>query len=259
MGILVFDMKANIKLSNISKHFNHIIALDNVSLEAFKGEVLALVGENGAGKSTLIKILSGVLKPDNGLIEIDGKTYTHLTVSEALELGISTVYQDLALGDSMDVASNIFLGSEITKHGLLDKKAMHRQTAELLKRLKINIPDTKVNVGNLSGGQRQGVAVARLVNRGGNILIFDEPTAAMGINESNRTLELIRHLADEGFTVIMISHNLMQVFQVADRIVVLRHGCALLEEKVEDISMKEVVELLTSADIYNNKNKRNEI
>ena len=207
----------------------------------------------------LLDVCLGMRLPQCCCLEIDGKTYTHLTVSEALELGISTVYQDLALGDSMDVASNIFLGSEITKHGLLDKKAMHRQTAELLKRLKINIPDTKVNVGNLSGGQRQGVAVARLVNRGGNILIFDEPTAAMGINESNRTLELIRHLADEGFTVIMISHNLMQVFQVADRIVVLRHGCALLEEKVEDISMKEVVELLTSADIYNNKNKRNEI
>lgn len=241
-------MEGYIKLTDISKNFNHVKALDDATLEAYKGEVLAIVGDNGAGKSTLIKILSGVLKPDSGEMRIGEKKFDHLTVESALEEGISTVYQDLALGNTMDVTSNIFLGNELTKHGFLQRKEMQKKAEELLNHLGIDIPDTSAIVGNLSGGQRQGVAVARLVNHGGHILIFDEPTAAMGIVEANNTLSLIKGLASKDMTVIVICHNLMQVFQIADRIAVMRHGKVLVEKKAENSSMNEVVTLLTSAD-----------
>ena len=233
-----------------------MIALENASVCANKGEVLAIIGDNGAGKSTLIKILSGVMQPDGGEIIIDGKSFDRLTVDEALRNGVCTVYQDLALGDTMDVAANIFIGREITKFGVLQKKEMHRQSRELLDRLEINIPDTRESVKDLSGGQRQGVAVARLIHRGGNILIFDEPTAAMGVAESERTLELIRGLADKGMVVIMISHNMAHVFRIADRVAVMRHGHVIVETETENLSIKQVVELLTSADAEDtNKDK----
>ena len=233
-----------------------MIAIENASVCANKGEVLAIIGDNGAGKSTLIKILSGVMQPDGGEIIIDGKSCDRLTVDEALRNGVCTVYQDLALGDTMDVAANIFIGREITKFGVLQKKEMHRQSRELLDRLEINIPDTRESVKDLSGGQRQGVAVARLIHRGGNILIFDEPTAAMGVAESERTLELIRGLADKGMVVIMISHNMAHVFRIADRVAVMRHGHVIVETETENLSIKQVVELLTSADAEDtNKDK----
>ena len=233
-----------------------MIAIENASVCANKGEVLAIIGDNGAGKSTLIKILSGVMQPDGGEIIIDGKSFDRLTVDEALRNGVCTVYQDLALGDTMDVAANIFIGREITKFGVLQKKEMHRQSRELLDRLEINIPDTRESVKDLSGGQRQGVAVARLIHRGGNILIFDEPTAAMGVAESERTLELIRGLADKGMVVIMISHNMAHVFRIADRVAVMRHGHVIVETETENLSIKQVVELLTSADAEDtNKDK----
>ena len=249
-------MESFVQLKNINKRFNHVIALENASVNANKGEVLAIIGDNGAGKSTLIKILSGVMQPDGGEIIIDGKSFDRLTVDEALRNGVCTVYQDLALGDAMDVAANIFIGREITKFGVLQKKEMHRQSRELLDRLEINIPDTRESVKDLSGGQRQGVAVARLIHRGGNILIFDEPTAAMGVAESERTLELIRGLADKGMVVIMISHNMAHVFRIADRVAVMRHGHVIVETETENLSIKQVVELLTSADAEDvNKDK----
>ncbi|MBP3896962.1 MAG: sugar ABC transporter ATP-binding protein [Mogibacterium sp.] len=249
-------MESFVQLKNINKRFNHVIALENASVNANKGEVLAIIGDNGAGKSTLIKILSGVLQPDGGEIIIDGKSFDRLTVDEALKNGVCTVYQDLALGDTMDVAANFFIGREITKFGVLQKKEMHRQSRELLDRLEINIPDTRESVKDLSGGQRQGVAVARLIHRGGNILIFDEPTAAMGVAESERTLELIRGLADKGMVVIMISHNMAHVFRIADRVAVMRHGHVIVETETENLSIKQVVELLTSADAEDtNKDK----
>ena len=249
-------MESFVQLKNINKRFNHVIAIENASVCANKGEVLAIIGDNGAGKSTLIKILSGVMQPDGGEIIIDGKSFDRLTVDEALRNGVCTVYQDLALGDTMDVAANIFIGREITKFGVLQKKEMHRQSRELLDRLEINIPDTRESVKDLSGGQRQGVAVARLIHRGGNILIFDEPTAAMGVAESERTLELIRGLADKGMVVIMISHNMAHVFRIADRVAVMRHGHVIVETETENLSIKQVVELLTSADAEDtNKDK----
>lgn len=236
-----------LETKEIYKSFGHVQALRGVSMNAYEGEVLAIVGDNGAGKSTLIKTLSGVLHPDSGLVRIDGKEYQDLTPRKAIEAGVSTVYQDLALGNTMDVASNLFLGSELTKYGFLKKKKMNEEAKKLLNSLDIQIPDVTVSVGNLSGGQRQGVAVARLVHNGGKLLIFDEPTAAMGLNESNAVLKLIKKLAGEGFTVIIISHNLPQVFYISDRICVMRQGKVIKELKTQDTTMDEVVSMITGA------------
>ena len=157
------------------------------------------------------------------------------------------MYQDLALGNTMNVAANLFLGSEIAKGGILQKKKMREEAEELLKNLDIHIPDVTETAGNLSGGQRQGVAVARLVHKGGRILIFDEPTAAMGLNESAAVLKLIKRLASQGFAVIVISHNLPQVFHISDRICVMRQGKVIKELVTEDTTMDEVVAMITGA------------
>jgi len=236
-----------LETEDIYKSFNHVQALRGVSVNAFGGEVLAIVGDNGAGKSTLIKILSGVLQPDRGTIRIEGKEYKKLTPRKAAESGVSTVYQDLALGNTMNVAANLFLGSEIAKAGILQKRMMCREAERLLQNLDIHIPDVSMPVAELSGGQRQGVAVARLVHKGGKILIFDEPTAAMGLNESNAVLKLIKKLAAEGFAVIVISHNLPQVFHISDRICVMRQGRVIKELMTENTTMDEVVAMITGA------------
>lgn len=241
-------MESYVRLQHIYKSFNHIKALEDVSIQAYKGEVLAIVGDNGAGKSTLIKILSGVLQPDSGQIQIGDIKYDGLSVKTASRAGVSTVYQDLALANTLDVTTNIFIGQEVIKRRLLQKKEMKQKAQQLLNSLDVDIPDTSEIVGNLSGGQRQSVAVARLINKGGEVLIFDEPTAAMGVVESSKTLELIKNLAKRGLVVILICHNLAQVFQIADRIAVMRHGKVLVEKPIEQSSMHEVVSLLTSAD-----------
>ena len=218
-----------------------------MSISAYAGEVLAIVGDNGAGKSTLIKILSGALSPDSGTIEIDGEVYNKLNPKLAGDIGISTVYQDLALGDTMDVTSNLFLGQEFSTCGFLKKKKMQAKAEELLQELKIDISDVTLPVGNLSGGQRHGVAVARLIYKGGKLLIFDEPTAAMGLNESNAVLKLIEWLRAQGFAVIIISHNMAQVFQISDRICVMRQGKVMSVLKTKDTTMDEVVGLITGS------------
>lgn len=239
--------KPFLETRELYKSFRHVEALRGVSIRAYGGEVLAIVGDNGAGKSTLIKILSGVLTPDSGQIKINGKEYHKLTPKKAAEEEISTVYQDLALGNTMDVASNLFLGSELSTAGFLKKKQMKEEAEKLLKDLDIKIPNVSVPVGDLSGGQRQGVAVARLVHRGGKILIFDEPTAAMGLNESEAVLRLIRRLASKGYAVILISHNMQHVFHISDRICIMRQGKVVKELKSKETSMDEVVSFITGS------------
>ncbi|MFN0603946.1 ATP-binding cassette domain-containing protein [Facklamia hominis] len=235
-----------LSLKNISKSFINIKALDNISMDFNRGKITALVGDNGAGKSTIIKIISGVLKPDCGEIIIDGISLKYLTTKQAINYGISTVYQDLSLGDTMDVVSNIFLGREITKLGFLNKNKMKDKATKVLNDLDINIPALDVPVGSLSGGQRQGIAVARLLNNEGKVFIFDEPTAAMGITESEAVLSLIRKLSFNGYTVILVSHNIMQVVDISDYIYVLKNG--KISEKIindDTVDLKMIIEYIT--------------
>lgn len=212
-------------LDNISKSFGKVKALKDVSVEIKKNKITALVGDNGSGKSTLIKILSGTLRPDYGSIHIGDKSYKYMTPKISYSEGISTVYQDLSLDNYRDIPENIFLGQELTKFGfILDYKKMGNQTQLLLEDLGINIPYLKTPVGYLSGGQRQSVAIARAILQGENLIIFDEPTAAMGIRESKATNKLIKSLPGKGYTVLVISHDMHQVFDIADEIYIMRNG-----------------------------------
>ncbi|NLB89504.1 MAG: sugar ABC transporter ATP-binding protein [Syntrophomonadaceae bacterium] len=218
------------------------------------GEVMALVGDNGAGKSTLIKILSGAIKPSSGEIEIEGHVYSSLTPAQAISLGISTVYQDLALVDTRDVAANLFLGRELVKFGFwFDKKRMIKKSQELLKSLNVNIVDPHRIVSQLSGGQRQGIAVARAVNQGGKVIIFDEPTAAMGVKESEQILNLIKDLGEKGYAVIVVSHNLHHVFEISDRVCVMKQGQLVADLVTAQSNPNEIVNYITGANHLNEK------
>lgn len=234
-----------LSVKNIYKSFGHVEALRGVSLEACTNEVLAIVGDNGAGKSTLIKILSGAVWPDQGEICLNNKTYKRLNPRQAINEGLSTVYQDLSLANSRDVPCNIFLGRELKRGPFLDKKKMHQEAGQLIAQLGLNIPSLLVPVSLLSGGQRQGVAVARAIHQGGKIIIFDEPTAAMGVVESAAILNLIKNLVGQGFGVILISHNLEQVFQVADRVCIMRHGQVVDTVNIADVNGQDVVSMIT--------------
>jgi ABC-type sugar transport system ATPase subunit len=230
-----------IRVQNIHKNFGSIHVLRGVNLEVYPGEAVALVGDNGSGKSTLIKILSGTYKPAQGSIYIHNKLIERLTPKKALSEGIATVYQDLSLDNYRDVTGNIFLGQELTKWGLvLDYPAMEQEAIRLLKELNINIPDPSVPVGYLSGGQRQGVAIARAVFQGKEIMIFDEPTAAMGVKETATTLKLIHSLTKRGIAVIIVSHNLFQVFDIAHRVCIIKRGTIVKDILTEDSSPQEV-------------------
>ena len=204
----------------ISKAFLHVQALDNVDFRVDPGEVVALVGDNGAGKSTLMKTLCGAYQPDAGSIVFNGRPVTMRTPRDAIALGIAVVYQDLALVDHRDVASNVFLGREPTRGVAVDKPRMVREAREVLNDLKITIPSVQTLVGLLSGGQRQAVAIARAVHQGGRLIFMDEPTAALGVREQAKVLRLIEDLRSPGTAVVVVSHNLQHVFSIADRIVV---------------------------------------
>lgn len=236
-----------LKVKNITKNFGNIEALKGVSLESYLGEILAIVGDNGAGKSTLIKIISGVFTQDYGEIWINGEKEENLNPKVCLNKGISTVYQDLALVDTRDIAYNIFLGREPMKGLFIDKKKMYIESKQLIQDLEVQIPSVKIPVGNLSGGQRQGVAVARAIHQGGKLLIFDEPTAAMGLVESSRVLKLIKRLAEDGYGIIIISHNLQQVFQIAHKVCVMRQGRIVDIVKTDELNMNDVVSMITGA------------
>jgi ABC-type sugar transport system ATPase subunit len=237
----------------IQKSFGHVVALRDAGFGLRDGEVHAIVGDNGAGKSTLIKIIAGVLAPDAGEILLEGRPVELSGPRDARALGIETVYQDLALAEHLDAAANLFLGREqlqpapLSWLGFLDKRAMRRRTHEELNRLKIRIPSVSQRVLALSGGQRQAIAVARAVAWGTRIVIMDEPTAALGVRESGMVLELIGGLRDHGVAVIMISHNLPEVFAVADRITVMRLGRTITTLTKEATSLEAIVSMMTGA------------
>ena len=237
-----------LKIKNISKSFGHVEALSKVNIELYPAEVLALVGDNGAGKSTLIKILSGVYNPDHGEIYINGQSVLIKNPSQANKIGIASVYQDLALVDVFNVAENIYLGMEPMWKGLfINYRKMKNDAQSALKLIRINIPSLKTLVSDLSGGQRQSVAIARSLVRGGSIFLLDEPTAALGVEQTTKVNEIISDLRANGKSVIVISHNLEHVFQVADRICVLRRGELVKVKKKEETTREEIVGLITGA------------
>jgi ABC-type sugar transport system ATPase subunit len=235
----------------VSKRFGGVHALNRVSFELGRGEVLALAGDNGAGKSTLIKIVSGVLRPDEGECRYKGEAVAFTGPRQARERGIETIYQDLALADNLDVGENVFLGREPRSRvlGLLpriDRRAMREAAHEVLDTLDIDIPRRKLRepVRNLSGGQRQAVAIGRAIYWKAELLIMDEPTAALGVPEQRKVRELIMRLKTQGVAVIFISHNLQDIFAVADRILVLRRGLKAGERLPAETSGDEIVKLM---------------
>jgi simple sugar transport system ATP-binding protein len=238
---------------DIVKSFGRVRALRGAAFTVHAGEVVALVGDNGAGKSTLVKTLSGVHQPDAGEIRFEGEAVHIPTPVAARALGIETVYQDLALAPDLEPAANLFLGREELRPGLLgrlgflDKAAMRRRTGEAFGRLGVGVQNTSAAVATLSGGQRQGVAVSRAVMWASKIVFMDEPTAALGVVQTRKVLELIRRVREEGLSVVLISHNMPEVFEVADRIEVLRLGRRVAQFRSADTSMEDVVGAMTGA------------
>jgi fructose transport system ATP-binding protein len=238
----------------IVKRYGHVTALDGADLEARKGEILALVGDNGAGKSTLIKVLCGAVVPDAGQVLLDGEPVHFRSPLDARKRGIETVYQDLAVAPALDIASNLFLGREV-RHGgplgswfrLLDKSKMRREAKREMEELKFNLPSIDSAVEKLSGGQRQGVAVARAAIFARRLVIMDEPTAALGVRESGQVLNLIRNIRNRGLPVILISHDIPHVFEVADRIQIMRLGRRVALTTPQRHTMAEVVAIMTGA------------
>jgi D-xylose transport system ATP-binding protein len=237
----------------VSKSFGPVQALSDVDFEVQSGEVVALVGDNGAGKSTLVKTIAGIHPPDAGTISFEGEEVSIGGPHDAVELGIATVYQDLALCDNLDVVENLFLGREETGgEGRvavvrpLDEVGMEKQTGELLENLAVTITDVRAEVGTMSGGQRQQVAIARSLLGEPKLVMLDEPTAALGVRQTAQVLELIKRLRERGYGVVVISHNLADVFEVADRIFVLRLG-QKAGEFGRDASQDQVVGAITGA------------
>jgi fructose transport system ATP-binding protein len=245
---------AVLQAQGLVKRYGQVTALDGADFELRAGEILAVIGDNGAGKSTLIKALSGALVPDEGEIRLDGRPVHFRSPIDARREGIETVYQDLAVAPAMTIAENLFLGRELTRFGtlgrvlrILDKRRMVDEAQRHMADLKIGIRSMTQPVETLSGGQRQGVAVARSAAFARHVVIMDEPTAALGVKEGNMVLELIRRVRDRGLPVILISHNMPHVFEVADRIHVQRLGrrAAVLNPKA--ISMSDTVAVMTGA------------
>lgn len=240
---------------NLVKTFGRVVGLDGVSLDLYPGEVLAIIGDNGAGKSTLIKCLTGAEIPDSGELKVSGQPVHFKRPQDARVHGIETVYQNLAVSPALDVASNLFLGREERLPGplgkifrVLDTKGMRRKAKEELTRLGIStLQDVTVAVENLSGGQRQAVAVARAAAFGSKVVVLDEPTAALGVRESNQVLQLVRDLRDRGLPVILISHNMPHVFDVADRIHIQRLGKCAATITPQSHSMTDAVAIMTGA------------
>jgi ABC-type sugar transport system ATPase subunit len=235
-----------LEVKGITKRFGGVVALSNVSLKLYPDEVLALLGDNGAGKSTLIKVISGAHLPDKGEVFLRGEKTNIVSPQDAKNLGIETIYQDLALFSVLDVSTNLFMGREITRSfGLLDKKRMRAQTDTILQNLKIKLESIREKVGNLSGGQQHAVAIGRAVYLSEpRIILMDEPTAGLGAKESEKVLELIKQLKEQKISIILISHNLEHVFKVADRAVVLLSGKVAGEREIKQTDRSEVVQMM---------------
>ena len=234
---------------NIEKAYGTVRALSNAQIDVKAGEIVALVGDNGAGKSTLIKVLSGAHRPDAGEIIVRGRSVAIDNPNDAFDLGIATVYQDLALLPSRDVVANLFVGRELTKNGILDRRTMVEEANRVVRQLKTNLPSVYTRVRLLSGGQRQAVAIARVVHFGAEILLLDEPTAALGVKEAHEMLTLIEHLKEQDKGIIVVSHNLAHVFRICDRITVLRHGQTVGTLVKTETNSTEVVRMITGADL----------
>jgi fructose transport system ATP-binding protein len=236
------------------KRFGQVVALDGADFELYPGEIVAIIGDNGAGKSTLIKSLSGALQPDDGEIRLDGERVRFRSPGEARRAGIETVYQDLAVAPSLDIASNIFLGREQRWRGplgfglrLLDKRRMRREAARHFAELEIGVQSIAQPVETLSGGQRQGVAVARAAKWARRLAIMDEPTAALGVRETRQVLDLIQRVRERGLPVILISHDMPHVFELADRILIMRLGKRVAVVTPQTHTMPEAVAIMTGA------------
>ncbi|MDB5556460.1 MAG: transporter ATP-binding protein [Rhizobium sp.] len=235
-----------LSLKDIRKNFDAVVAIENFSLDVYPGEIVALVGDNGAGKSTLIKIVSGVHPPSSGMITIEGETVTMSNATMARSHGIEVVYQDLALADRQTVYMNMFLGRELTNGlGLLDRKTMIAETEKLVKELDVRIPSAHATIKDLSGGQRQGVAIARATRWASKLILLDEPTAALGVAETARVEEIVQSLKSRNIGVLIISHSLDQVFKLSDRICVLRRGKQIGIRKTSETDKNEIVSMIT--------------
>jgi ABC-type sugar transport system ATPase subunit len=236
---------------SITKRFGALQALADVDVDIHAGEVLAILGDNGAGKSTFIKILSGAYEPSAGTLLLDGAPVSFASPQNAADVGIATIFQELALSENLSIAENVFLGRELVRRVLgvpfLKRQAMKQKVAELLHTLDAHISDPEAAVGSLSGGQRQAVAISRALNLNARLVIMDEPTAALAVAETRKVLQLIRRLAEGGRAVILISHNMHDVFEVANRIVVFRRGRKIAERRRSETDPEEVVSFITGA------------
>ncbi|XCM78677.1 ATP-binding cassette domain-containing protein [Kitasatospora sp. HUAS MG31] len=234
-------------LRGVSKRFGAVQALTDIELEVHSGSVVALVGDNGAGKSTLVKAIAGVHQPDEGTIEWDGRPVTIHRPQDAQHLGIATVYQDLALCDNLDVVGNLFLGRELKRFSVLDEVGMEKRSRELLDTLSIRIPSVRIPIASLSGGQRQVVAIARALIGRPKVVMLDEPTAALGVEQTAQVLDLVERLRDQGLGVILISHNMADVMAVADTVAVLRLGRNNGVFAKSDTNQEEIISAITGA------------
>jgi len=245
-------MEPLLEVKNITKRFGGLVAVDNLNMKVFPGEVVGILGDNGAGKSTLIKVISGVYHADAGKIYFNNQMIRINNPMEALRIGIETIYQDLALAENLNVYSNIFLGREKLKKYLgfidvLDHDYMLNESKKVLKRLDIQIPSLRNKIINLSGGQRQAVAISRSIYWDAKLLIMDEPTAALGVVEQEKVLNLVKNLSSQGVSVIVISHQMRDVFSVASRLMVMRRGKKVAERFTKETTHEEVVGLIVGS------------
>jgi fructose transport system ATP-binding protein len=253
-----------LEAKGLKKAYGNVVAMEGADFDLYPGEILAVIGDNGAGKSTLIKALSGAIVPDEGEIRLDGEVVHFKSPYDARSAGIETVYQDLAVAPALDIAENLFLGRERKRGGILgslfrmlDHKAMREEAVRQMKSLQIGIRSMSQAVETLSGGQRQGVAVARSAAWAEKLVIMDEPTAALGVRESGQVLELIKRVRDNGLPVILISHNMPHVFEIADRIHIHRLGKRVAVVDPKEHSMHEVVGIMTGAVVHDIEHQGN--